>query len=245
MKQSIDDTNKRIELLQEIDKLFRQIAFKDHPHSKIDHSKSWLPWIVWAIGVCSVVPIYILSWLNPCLTYASVLRGVSLSLFIVSVIFVAIHLWMYNQITEFCTETAKVNHHLHSIILFTSMGATLAWLDYYTYNPDPYAFIGAFILSMVSFFEYFLTLAQRHHFLDCTMGGTVRKDGDQKMFYDWSYSDTFLAMSTLFCFTWGGFMICSVSLSDPIVDSVKRASHIEEGCAVLVNTTSISSYFFE
>lgn len=127
-------------------------------------SSLWLS-IFWPL--LSSVPAIVITGLNPCLEYATVLRVLTLSMYSVVYFLAIVQLWMFNSTIGFCDTAQMFNHVLHSINLFAAVSATLSSINAFVYDGSWWWVLAMSVFVFIAAVEYFITFWMRHHFTNC------------------------------------------------------------------------------
>jgi hypothetical protein len=194
-----------------------KFAFQGRPKGHIkarDRGMSYQFLVNVFLPLLFCVPIIVITWLNPCLNYVSSLDITTAVLFTTAFLFAMTHNIVYTSVTFFCNPTILCHHGLHVLILFSSMGATLAFYNLYTYDPSFFYFLAAFASSIACLVEYFICMFQRHHFYYCndyTCDRQMERVISNAYAYTWE--QLFTAFTVIFILCWLGVILVPVLLS--------------------------------
>lgn len=179
----------------------------------------------------AVVPIYSCSWLNPCFNYVEELHLSVLISYIVSFVIVLSHLYLYNQRILFCSNATEKNHHLETIVLFLSMGATLGCFNLYVYDPSILYILFASSSYISTIVFYFSCLFQKHHYQICPLAGSPHLENNTNIFWKVNYSDLFTCFGVTFTMTWIAMFVLAMVFQGYLWKQNLRDVVVEEyGC---------------
>lgn len=183
------------------------------------------------LPIITNIPIYTLSWLNVCFIYATTVSLFVLISFIISFIFAWLHIYIYNKKVHLCSKTSVKNHHLQTVILFASMGATLGSFNLYTYDPSILYIISATTSYLTTIIVYFSVLYQKHHYQICPLAGQAHGETNEPFFNKFAYADLFTFFSVMFCLSWVTLLISVMVTQGELWKAENRNMDIlDHGC---------------
>ncbi len=234
------DSTETTKLKQQVrDLLIELFSPYNHQHDGLEQTSWQFICTTLILPLICFVPIYVLSWLNPCLSYDEVLllKDLSLGLFTLSYVTATVHVIIFNFTMKFCSPTAKYHHYLHMTVLFGAMGATISWLNFFTYSPWFGWYLPACLSSFIVFIEYFTSVAQMHNYRFCTMGGHDMDEVDTVIASnccgEWTLGDLFILFSCIFAISWIAFNMVTIALSSPLLYEGVREQVLALGCLAL------------
>jgi len=106
----------------------------------------------------ATVPITVISYTNPCMSYCETFRTSIMVPFFILVGLTWIHQWMYDPETRFCSKWMLHNHLAEEALVFFSIATGLSFYNIYVYNlTASFAIVGAlfFFVSIMFFTSAF------------------------------------------------------------------------------------------
>lgn len=106
------------------------------------------------VPLISILPVSVLTFFNPCMSYAVNFRLSLIVPFFVSAGITWIHIAMYDPGTRFCSGWMLRSHLAEEALIFFSLASAIAYINLYTYNFLVIFVIlpALFIFSSVFFF---------------------------------------------------------------------------------------------
>ena len=179
------------------------------------------------------VPVYVLTVTNQCISYATSLYVVLISLSALAFITSYIHLWVYNSISVFCNDRMVKVHNVHTVVLFSFMTATLGFYNCYAIDPSFLYVIAISLTSFITIIEYFVCLFQRRHLYMCATNSCRDNVKDNVLCFKRS-KDALNAMGVLFVLSWTGLMIATIFLQSGLYSYVEGQSRPIDECTPLL-----------
>lgn len=168
------------------------------------------------------VPIIVFTPLNPCLYYVPVLTWITFGLFVGSFVTCFSHLVIYDMIYRYCNSEVLNNHIMHTLMLFSAQGATLAYYNLYAYEPCFLWFGLAFIAGAWTLVEYYVCLFQRHNYYFCE-SPDCQHQTNKTAIRKYTYEDVFTAFAVLFTLLWVGTMLVPMALNYQLFEEDGRS----------------------
>lgn len=102
----------------------------------------------------ATVPITVVSYTNPCMSYCETFRTSIMVPYFVLVGLTWVHQWMYDPETRFCSKWMLHNHLAEEALVFFSLATGISFYNIYVYNlMSSFAIVGAlFFLVSIMFF---------------------------------------------------------------------------------------------
>ncbi len=158
-----------------------------------------------------MIPMIVLTIMNPCLNYTSGLFISVISLIAVSFVLAWSHVIMFNRNMTLCNERLIHIHNVHTVMLFLMMGSTLGYYNLYAINGGFLYIIGAMVNAMATLMEYFLCVYQREHVYYC-LSGECKEKRIPVLCKGCSYVIASNVLGVFFVLSWMGFIVAPLAL---------------------------------
>jgi len=228
-----------MQLVAAIDAGMIELDPPPHRHSFLSPGW-WKFFFMYVHPLSCFVPPLVLTWINPCLNPAPLLRYVSLNLWTVCFVMTETHWVMYSSVVKFCSSESKWATYAHSYALFSFMGGTLVWADFVAYSPLYYWYVFSMVAYLIAFVEYYATISLQHKRRICNLGGRIHEECNKKAISVVTYHTIFDTFSCLFWPLWVGFIGTSIGLCIQILQQSNRVAILDLGCLAIITPAPTS-----